>query len=39
MDEEFYELAMGSMIDEEYTSNSINLLRYAPYLQDEKTKV
>lgn len=36
---EFYELRMGSMIDEEYTSIFLELLRYVPYLGEEKAKV
>lgn len=36
---EFYELQMGSMIDDEYTGRFLELLRYVPYLKDEKTKV
>eukprot|EP00253_Pinus_taeda_P032219 PITA_32219 len=35
---EFYELKMGSMIDEEYTTKFLELLRYVPYLTDEKAK-
>ena len=30
---------MGSMIDEEYTTKFLELLRYVPYLSDEKAKV
>jgi len=29
---------MGSMIDEEYMTKFLELLRYVPYLKDEKTK-
>ena len=36
---EFYELKMGSMIDDEYTSKSLELLRYVPYLIEEKAKI
>jgi len=36
---EFYELKMGSMTDEEYTTKFMELLRYVPYLKDEKAKV
>ena len=36
---EFYELRMGSMTDEEYTSRFLELLRYVPYLKEEKAKV
>ena len=36
---EFYELKMGSMTDEEYTTKFLELLRYVPYLKDEKAKV
>ena len=36
---EFYELRMGSMTDEEYTSRFLELLRYVPYLREEKDKV
>jgi len=30
---------MGSMIDEEYITKFMELLRYVPYLKDEKAKV
>ena len=30
---------MGSMIDDEYTSRSLELLRYVPYLKEENSKV
>lgn len=36
---EIYELNMGSMTDEEYTTMFLELLRYVPYLKDEKMKV
>jgi len=36
---EFYELQMGSMTDEEYTSIFLELLRYVTYLGEYKTKV
>jgi len=36
---ELYELKMGSMTDEEYTTKFLELLRYLPYLKDEKSKV
>lgn len=36
---EFYELKMGSMKDEEYMNNFMELLRYVPYLKDENMKV
>ena len=29
---------MGSIIDEEYTTKFLELLRYVPYLEDEKAK-
>jgi len=29
---------MGSMIDEEYTSRFLNLLRYVPYRKEENAK-
>ena len=32
----FYELKMGSMADEEYTTKFLELLRYVPYLKYEK---
>ena len=38
-DEEFYELNMGSMTNKEYTTNFLELLRYAPYIIDEKAKI
>lgn len=39
MAKEFYELKIGSMTDEEYTSRFLELLRYVPYLEEEKAKV
>ena len=36
---EFYELQMGSMTDDEYTSRLLELLRYVPYLKEEKAKI
>ena len=30
---------MGSMTDEEYTSRLLELLRYVPYLKEEKAKI
>lgn len=36
---DFYELNMGSMTDEEYTSIFLELLRYVPYLKGEKVKI
>ena len=35
----FYELRMGSMTYEEYSSRFFELLRYVPYLKEEKAKV
>ena len=34
-----YELWMGSIVNEEYTSIFLELLRYVPYLKEEKGKV
>lgn len=36
---EFYELQMGSLTDDEYTNRFLELLRYMPYLREEKAKV
>lgn len=36
---EFYEIGMGSMTDEEYTNIFLKLLRYVPYIKDEKEKI
>ena len=36
---EFYELKMDSMIDEKYMTMLMELLRYVPYLKDEKKNV
>lgn len=36
---DFYELQMGSMTDDEYTSSFLELLRYVAYLKEEKAKV
>lgn len=33
---EFYELKIGSMIDEEYMTKFLELLRYVSYIKDEK---
>ena len=38
-EKEFYELNMGSMTDDEYTNKFLELLRYVPYLKEEKAKV
>lgn len=35
----FYEMNMGSMIDDVYTSRFLELLRYVPFLRDEKEKI
>jgi len=34
-----YELKMGSVTDEEYTSRFLELLRYVPYLKEEKGNI
>ena len=36
---ELYELNMGSMTNDEYTSIILELLRYVPYLKEEKVKI
>jgi len=36
---EFYQLNIGTMTDEEYTTKFLELLRYVSYCIDEKTKV
>ena len=36
---ELYEMNMGSMTHEEYMTKFMELLRYVPYLKDEKTKI
>ena len=36
---EFYELQMGFMTDDVYTSRFIELLRYVSYLKDEKENI
>jgi len=36
---EFYELNMGPMTYEEYTSRFLQLSRYVPYLKEEKEKI
>jgi hypothetical protein len=35
---EFYELKMGQLIIEEYVNKFFELLRYVPYIRDEKVK-
>jgi len=36
---DFYELQMGCMKDDEYTSGPLELLGYVPYLKEDKAKV
>lgn len=36
---ELYQLKMGSMIDYGYSSKLLELLRYVPYLKEEKAKI
>lgn len=36
---DFYELRMGTMKDDEYSSKFLHFLRYVPYLGEEKAKV
>jgi hypothetical protein len=36
---EFYELKLGQLIIEEYVNKFLELLRYVPYIKDEKVKV
>lgn len=38
-EEELYEINMGSIKDEEYTSMFLDLLRYVPYLTEEKANI
>ena len=38
-EKEFYELKLGSMTMKDLNSKSLSLLRYVPYLVDEKPKV
>lgn len=38
-EKEFYELRVGSMTDDEYTSKFFELLSYVPYLKEEKAKI
>lgn len=38
-EKESYEVKMGSMTNEEYTSRFLELLRYVPYLKEEKMKI
>jgi len=38
-DENAYEMQMGSMTNDEYTNRFLELLRYVPYLKDEKAKI
>lgn len=37
--EEFYEMEMGSMIDDEYTRRFLELFTYVPYLKGEKANI
>lgn len=36
---EFYKIRMGSMLDGEYTTILLKLLRYLAYLMDEKENI
>lgn len=36
---ELYELKMGSIIDDEYTSIFLEFLRYLPYLKEQKVEI
>jgi hypothetical protein len=36
---EFYELKLGQLTIEEYDNKFLELLRYVPYIKDEKVKV
>jgi hypothetical protein len=36
---EFYELKLGQLIIEEYVNKFLELLRYVPYIKDEKVKL
>ena len=38
-EKEFHEVNMCSMPDEEYTRKFLELLRYVPYLNEEKAKI
>lgn len=38
-EKEFYELKMGLMIDDGYSSRFLELLRYVPYLKKKKAKI
>lgn len=35
----FYELKMGKMADDEYITKFLELLRYVPYLKDQKANI
>jgi hypothetical protein len=36
---DFYELGMGQLTIDEYVNKFLELLRYVPYIKDEKVKV
>jgi hypothetical protein len=36
---EFYELKLGKITIEEYVNKFLDLLRYMPYIKEEKAKV
>lgn len=36
---DFYELKLGQIINEENTTKFLEILRYVPYLREEKTKI
>ena len=36
---EFYELKLGQLTIEEYINQFLDLLRYVPYIKEEKAKV
>jgi hypothetical protein len=36
---EFYELKLGQLTMDEYVNKFLELIRYVPYIKDEKTKI
>jgi hypothetical protein len=36
---EFYELKLGQLTMDEYVNKFLEMIRYVPYIKDEKTKI
>jgi len=38
-DKEFHDIKLGHMLIDEFVTKLVNMMRYVPYLREEKTKV